>query len=206
MVKRKPVRVEVSTVKRSVEAKTKLPVKRVVEAARRDGDNGGVENLDKVRDILFGSQLRDTERRFGRVEERVVKETTDLREEMRKRMESLEAFLRKETQSVLERLKTEQSQRIEAVKEVAVELKETTKSVQLRATELQETIAEAQRELRQEILDQSKALRDELQLARADVTAELDRTAGELRLQKLDKAALSDLLTEMAARLSEQAE
>jgi hypothetical protein len=203
MAKQKKAKTEDARGPRSARA----VVKRMAEPARRgDGENGGVENLDKVRDILFGSQMRDNDRRFGRVEEKVVKETTDLREEMRKRMESLEAFLRKETQSVLERLKSEQAQRAEAVKEVAQELKETSKAFQVRAGELQEQTAEAQREMRQEILDQSKVLRDELQLARADGATELERASSDLRAQKLDKAALADLLTEMAARLNEQAE
>src|SRR5579863_8550038 len=90
--------------------------KKAPEAARRNGDaesNGGVENLDKVRDILFGSQIRDNERRFSRLEERVAKETADLREESRKRLESLDGYVRKELQSLLERVKGEQSQRAE---------------------------------------------------------------------------------------------
>ncbi len=107
-------------------------------------------------------------------------------------------------QSVLERLKAEQTQRAENDKELASELKEAAKAFQARATELQDAISENARELRQEILDQSKVLRDELQASRLDAAAELERTAGELRTQKLDKAALADLLTEMAARLSEE--
>ena len=177
------------------------------ENSRRsnDGENSaGVENLDKVRDILFGSQMRDNERRFGRLEERLIKDTADLRDESRKRLDSLEAFVRKEIQSVVERLKVEQAQRGDAVKEVAGELKEAVKSFSARATELTEQLAEATRELRQEMLDQSKALRDELQAGRADAVAQIDAAAGELRTQKMDKAALADLFSEMAARLGEQ--
>ncbi len=58
-----------------------------------EAENGpGVENLDKVRDILFGSQMRDNERRFGRLEERLAKEAGDLRDETRKRLDSLEVY------------------------------------------------------------------------------------------------------------------
>lgn len=182
-------------------------VKKNSEPSRRNGDgepSGGVENLDKVRDILFGSQMRDNERRFGQLEERLSREASDVRDETRKRLESLEVYVRKELQSVLERLKGEQGQRGEAIKEIAQELKELTKATQQRGNELQEQTAETQRLLRQEALDQSKSMRDELQQSRADASAELDRTAGELRTQKLDRAALADLLAEMAARLGEQ--
>ena len=51
-------------------------------------------SIDKVRDILFGGQMRDVERRFARLEERLVKETTDLRDDVRKRLDTLERYMR----------------------------------------------------------------------------------------------------------------
>lgn len=36
-------------------------------------DLAGGGNLDKVRDILFGTQMRDYEKRFNRMEERFMK-------------------------------------------------------------------------------------------------------------------------------------
>jgi len=181
-------------------------VKPTNETRRADADSGagqGVENLDKVRDILFGTQIRDTERRFGRLEERLVKETVDLRDETRKRLESLEAFTKKELSSIVDRLKGEQGQRGEAVKELAAELKEQAKVFQQRSTELGEQLAEAQREIRQELLDQTKSLRDELAAARADSAAELERASGELRSEKVDRASLADLFNQLAARLND---
>jgi len=181
-------------------------VKASNESHRADVDAGsgqGVENLDKVRDILFGTQIRDTERRFGRLEERLIKDTADLRDETRKRLESLEGFIKKEMSSMVDRLKAEQGQRGEAVKELATELKEQAKSFGQRSTELQEQLAEAQREIRQELLDQTKSLRDELAAAKADSAAELERATGELRTDKVDRASLADLFTQLAARLNE---
>src|SRR5690349_16058116 len=49
-----------------------------------DGTNPA--SLDKVRDILFGNQMRDVERRFARLEERLIKETADLKEDVRRRL------------------------------------------------------------------------------------------------------------------------
>lgn len=53
-------------------------------------DAAGNASLDKVRDILFGVQARDIERRFARLEERLVKETTDLKEGVSRRVDALE--------------------------------------------------------------------------------------------------------------------
>ena len=184
------------TKQKAMPAKPVLPVKRtVIEAPpRRDADDGmergEVENLDRVRDILFGSQVRDSERRIGKLEELVTKEMADVREDVRKRLEAIEASVRKEVQSLLERLKAEQAQRGEAIKEVLQELKESAKSFQQRCGELQEQSAEAQKALRQEIADQAKSLRGDMLQARAEGVAELQRTSTELRTRMVDRSAL----------------
>src|SRR5438067_8037722 len=38
----------------------------------------GIGNVDKIREILFGSQIREYESRFARLEERLVDELADL--------------------------------------------------------------------------------------------------------------------------------
>src|SRR6187401_2241566 len=55
-------------------------------AALTGGEGATPASLDKVRDILFGSQMRDVERRFARLEERLLKETTDLKDDVRRRL------------------------------------------------------------------------------------------------------------------------
>ena len=53
-------------------------------------------SLEKVRDLLFGVHLRDSDRKFARLEERLAKETSDLREEVKKRLTAIEALIRQE--------------------------------------------------------------------------------------------------------------
>ncbi len=162
----------------------------------------GAESLDKVRDILFGAQMRDADRRFQRLEERLVKDQTDIREESRKRLETLEQFMRGEVQSIMDRLKTEQSQRGDAIKELAQEMREAGKAADKRHAELEDKIATAQRDLRQAMLDQTKALRDEMRASQQDIASALERSLDELRSEKADRSALAELFSEMAMRLS----
>ena len=54
------------------------------------------ESLDKVRDILFGHQMREVDRRFARLEERILKETRDLKDDLKRRLDALEAYTNKE--------------------------------------------------------------------------------------------------------------
>ncbi|MBT5829392.1 MAG: hypothetical protein HOH77_04270, partial [Candidatus Latescibacteria bacterium] len=75
-------------------------------------------NLGQVRDILFGSQMRDYDKRFARVEERIVSDIQSLKDDVRNQFESLETFVNKEVESLIDRLKDEQADRVGAVKEV----------------------------------------------------------------------------------------
>ena len=69
--------------------------------------------MDKIRDILFGSQMRDYDKRFTRLEERLSQDAITLREELKKRLDTLEAFVRQEGESLSQRLKNEKTERTE---------------------------------------------------------------------------------------------
>jgi len=171
--------------------------------------NGGAEvlaagggNLEKIREILFGAQVHDFEKRFTRLEEKLLKETADSRAETKKRFDSMEAFIRKEIESLVERVKTEQGERADAVKEISRDLRETAKNLEKKLAQLDEQATKGQRELRQQILDQSKSLTDEIRTRVKESAALLTRELKELRSDKTDRSALAGLFTEAAMRLS----
>jgi hypothetical protein len=168
------------------------------------GDFGAGGNLDKVRDLLFGAQMREMEKHFARLEERFQKDLTELKEETRGRFESLEVFLRKEIESLTDQLKTEQEARQQAVQTWTQELTETTKVFEQRTNHVEEHIVKAQRELRQHILDQSRTLRDEFWVRYRELSEVTDHGIQELRAEKTDRATLAVLLTELAMRLGNE--
>ena len=58
--------------------------------------NGAIDEsgkVDRIRDILFGSQMRDYDSRFQRLDERLTREAADARADTQKRLEALETFL-----------------------------------------------------------------------------------------------------------------
>ena len=83
-----------------------LPVQH--DAGSNDPGSG---NIDKIRDILFGSNMRDYEQRFARLEEALKKESSDLRETTRRHLETLESFVHKELAALEARLNTERDER-----------------------------------------------------------------------------------------------
>ena len=159
-------------------------------------------NLEKIRDILFGAQVHDFEKRFARLEDRLLKETSDARAETKKRFEALEAFIKKEVDSLSERIKTEQAERTESGKEISRELREAARTLEKKLAQLDDVTSKAQRELRQQILDQSKALTEEIRNRIRETATALTKELRELRSEKTDRSALASLFTDAAMRLS----
>jgi len=165
-------------------------------------EDGG--NIDKVRDILFGGQMRDYERRFIKLEERLLQETSELKDEVRKRLAALEQFMKQEAGSLADRIKTEHEERTDATKDLAREQRESAKAFEKKAGALDASIGKAQRELRQQLLELQQRMSDEVRQKIDDVLARLTQEANELRNDKTDRAALASLLTEMALRLTNE--
>lgn len=163
-------------------------------------DNPG--NIDKVRDILFGGQMRDYEKRFNRFEDRLSRESADLKEDMRKRLAALEQFARQEHASLLEKLKAEHDDRSNALKDLTREMRESSKAVEKRLGQLDDQLDKLQSEMRKQILDLTKRLSDDLRQKFDDVLARLNQESADLRHDKTDRAVLAALLNEMALRLS----
>jgi hypothetical protein len=175
-------------------------------AAPGDGkspaDESGAGSLDKVRDILFGAQARDADRRFARLEERIARETAELKDDVRKRLGALEQFVKREFESLAERFKTEHDARTDADKDLSRDLRESSKAHDKKFSQVDDQIARVQRELRQQLLDTHQKISDEIRQQAQDGLARLAREASELRNDKLDRAALAATLTEIAMRLS----
>jgi ABC-type transporter Mla subunit MlaD len=167
-------------------------------------DQEGGASLDKVRDLLFGGHMRDYDRRFARLEERLIKETADLREEIKKRLVGIDAFIRKEIDSLSERIQSEHEQHSTAAQALSRDLSETAQNFQRKTAQIDELVARNQRDLRQQLHDQQQQLTDEIRQRTDEVLARLAREATELRTDKTDRSALAALLTEMAMRLNDE--
>lgn len=153
-------------------------------------DEPGTGNVDKIRDILFGSQMRDYDSRFARLEERVERELSDMRDSSKKRFDSLEAFIKREVESLQSRLKTEREERTESVRLLSRDLKDLSDLLSKKISEMDDQVTESQGQIRADILQQSKDLSDEIERKREEISAALDRRFQQLRTEKTDRAML----------------
>jgi molecular chaperone DnaK (HSP70) len=193
-----------------VDARLHLPVRQhgpareIVRPSVSAGELGATGNLDKIRDLLFGDQIRDSDRRLNRLEERLLKEHAELKEDTRRRFESLELFVRQEVESLTERLKAEQTIREESLSDLSQALRDMLKTFEKKTSHLDEQVVRAQRELRQQIMDQSKMLRDEFLEKNRELSESFSRAVQELRLEKTDRLVLASLFSEVALRLNNE--
>ena len=176
-----------------------------VHTPERNGTGGAnldeSGNVDRIRHILFGSQMRDYDSRFQRLEERLAKDAADLRGDLQKRLDDLESFIRGEVESLTGRQRSEATERSHSFERVGRELAETARSLEQRISHLDEQTANDLRDLRQRMLDQSKTLSADLKDKHEQVKAALDGESKQIRDAMTGRESLSEMLTEMAMRL-----
>jgi hypothetical protein len=167
-------------------------------------DTSETASVDKIRDILIGNQMRDYERKFGLLEERLLKEMADLRDETGKRIDSIEVYIKKEVESLSDRLKSEQDIRSESDQKTSKELHETAKNLSENIEKMDAKQSKDARELRQQLLEQSNNLSSEIRQKHQESATKLHQYVQELQAAKVDRFALSELLIEMAVKMSNE--
>jgi flagellar biosynthesis GTPase FlhF len=182
-----------------------INVSRTAEGPQVDGgETLGIGSVEKIRDILFGSQMRDYEKKFAELKERMQEEVAHLREESRKRFEMIEGYIKDEVESMSERLRKEHDERSEAFKEILQEQKDTTRALEKKISQLDDQLSKHTRDLRQQILDKSQSLSEDIRKKRDEAAAALDRVALGLRTSKVNRALLSEIFVNMAMRLTDE--
>jgi len=163
-------------------------------------------NVEKIRDILFGAQMRDYDKRFARLEDRLIKDAESLREEMRKRLDALESFVKQEAEALGQRIKSEKAERGDAVKDLGRELRDTAKAIEKKIAQLDDDFNAGQGELRAKILEQFKSLSTEIKESHRALSTALSQEAQTLRSELTDRVALADLFAEVSLRLKKEFE
>lgn len=160
-------------------------------------------NVEKIRDILFGNQIKDFQKRFAQLEERLAKANKDLREETHKRLEALELFFKNEHKAIKDRIITEVKQLDSEDKKIQNDLETAISSVKENLNNAEEKFLELASDLRQQILDQSKALSTDIQQNNQQSIENLRDTANGLEEAKIDRSTLAEYLIDMAMRISD---
>jgi hypothetical protein len=180
--------------------KRKAPSVATADVARSDAQP---ESLDKVRDILFGGQMRTVESRLQGLEERLLGEQQAMRSEFAKQLAELDSFAKKELAGLADRVAVERVKRADELKALSSEIKEALRLLDKRHAKLEETTGMADADLRDQLLVHARAAAAELAKVSERLSAELSRSHTELKSAKTDRSALASLFTDLATRLGD---
>ena len=178
------------------------PASRPADLPAAPPNEAAPESLDKVRDILFGGQMRAVESRLQGLEERIMREQDAMRSDFNKRLADVDTTAKRDIQTLNDRLTTERTKRAEDLKTLSAELKEVLRSLEKRHVKLEELSGLADAEIRDHILQQSRAISAEIERLSQRVSADLAREVASLRNDKTDVSALVGVFSDMATRLA----
>lgn len=167
-----------------------------------DQPTADIDNVDKIREILFGNQIKDFEHKFHQLQDQLNRELNNLKNDSKMRIESLEGFVKSELESLNQRLDNEQKIRIAELEESSDKLESRIKLLDSRLIEQEKQTNDKARELHQLLLEQAKEMFEKMDQKQMDNKEMLARVREELDNGKVDRSALSSLLTELAMQIS----
>lgn len=162
------------------------------------------ENIDKIRDILFGSQTRQIDKKLIALEGKIDKEIVSLRSETKTTLDTLEQFVRKELQSLSHQWADEKKEHAESAENLSDKISDTKKILDKKLNQLSDKMIKDQRETQEQILQQAKNLLEEMHQKNGALQDRMDQSLEALTHEKTDRMALANLMIEAAMRLKDE--
>ncbi len=161
-------------------------------------------NVDKIRDILFGGQMRDYERRFEALEKRIVSENRRLADDLTARFEQLDKFMRAEFEAHTERLAAERKERVSDFEDQANQLAESRKALENKIADVDDSLASAAQDIRNRLHEQGGELLELIRRSKEELSVSLNEETSRLSNDKVAREDLAALLQEVALRLNRE--
>ncbi|GJL69152.1 MAG: hypothetical protein NPIRA06_17870 [Nitrospirales bacterium] len=158
-------------------------------------------SLDKVRDILFGAQSRDIEKRFATLEDRLLQESSRLREDLTKSVDDLKTHMNQEILGLVGKLQQEQDRRVATIQDMGQTVRTVESQISNRIVELTEHASNQFQAMSAEMQQQKHELIEQDQEAMSRMEAQFEQAVNELKVEKADRAVLAEMLMEVALRL-----
>ena len=176
---------------------------RNTEAANKNtAEPTELDNVDKIRDILFGNQMRDFDRKFNQLEERIASDLTNLRKENSLQIESLQTFIESEIEILASKLSSEEKTRIDEMDDMDAGLKKNVKQIDKKIADAGKSLDTHSREMNQKMLKQSQDFNIEMNSQFEQTRKRMDDYKRELTASKVDKSILAEMLNSLALQIN----
>jgi chromosome segregation ATPase len=190
-------------------AKAKSDVEVVQPATATPGGNGApptneVVGVDKIRDLLFGNQMQDYDRRFSKLEDRFLQRFKDIEAETARNLSAHESNAKKQVESIASQLREEKDLRSDADKEIERTLREHDQALEKRLRTMSDQLGQLERDFSDRLSQEAQSLRDEIKRKNEDTQHALEKMFAELSNVKTDRNLLAGLFVEVARCLNQE--
>jgi len=168
---------------------------------KAEGKVEGLGNVEQIREIIFGSQLREFNKRFEQMELRL----TQLQEQMEERLREQQTTLQNEianhselTETKLKNLSTLSKEEREALRDELSRLdKRTTIAVESLGEEHETKLSLIKKEMQSAALQ----VKEEVEALKAAMSRELQARIGDVTEAKVSRDIMAETLFEMAMKI-----
>lgn len=164
-------------------------------------DSAEEGNLEKVRDILFGTQSREFEERCTQLEQRLLQESTNLKDQLTRSLEEIKGYVNSEVSRLTNQIQEEQAGRSHSVEEVGQVIKTMGSQLESRLSGLHDQTATQHEKLEGQLTQQKAELSEHQQQALTEMQSQFQEALKELKTDKTDRGVLSEMLMDVALRL-----
>lgn len=186
-----------------VARKSKVQVSKTKTETTEAADSD-LDNVDKIRDILFGNQMRDMNQKHAALEQRLASDIEKLRKETALQFESLQSFMESEIEILSNKLTTSEKEQHQQMDDLHSELNKNVKHIDKKITDIKSAMDKQSSDINQKILKQSKDFSAELNSQIEETRQRMDAFRQELSSGKVDKAILAEMLNALAIQVNSE--
>ncbi len=163
---------------------------------------GEIEEIKKIRDILFGSNMNEYEKRFSLLEQKLNNSLEDARQENEKRLLLLEDYVKQELKSLQEMIAAEKEARMKNEKRTQEDIAHIEEQANIFAEKTTKKFSET----RSQILELGKSLGDKMNQQEKKLSEKISSVDSTLQSNYADRSSLALMFTDIARKLSGEPE
>ncbi|MGF1990330.1 MAG: hypothetical protein RMY62_021020 [Nostoc sp. ZfuVER08] len=169
----------------------------------RDDVRERLGNIDQIRDIIFGTQLRDYENRFSKLESDISLLQQQTRSHLEQLKSNFSAELKAGFEALDKKLKSVNITTQEETLDLRQQVDRLNKKFSTSVQSLDETLDSQTTSIRDEIFQTKVQLQDDVSALRDLILEEIDRRFSQLTNAKVSKDDMAETLFALGMRLKE---
>ena len=161
------------------------------------------DNIDQIRDIIFGAQKREYDRRFEQIESAIAGVRNDLLQRISEVHDQLTSEIMSVGQSMDKRIRLLTTSTQEDTASLRNQIDVTDRKLSNTLAALAHETSESAAALNRALGEMRSKVQDEMRVMREHMTRELDTHVQALREGKISKDAMAEILFELGMRLKD---